>query len=140
MQINENYDREEVVQGSSNRAFGLVFGFVFLLVALWPLFSAGQVRWWSLGLSAAFTILAVIWPSALQSLNRLWMKLGILLSRIFNPIFLGIIFFGVVTPIGLLMRLFGKNTLDLTWDRKAKSYWIEREPPGPERKSLIHPF
>lgn len=136
----EDLTREEEVEGSSDRSFGVVFAVVFLIVALLPLLHAGAVRWWSLGVSAAFAVVAFTVPSILAVPNRLWMKFGLLLAKIVSPIALGILFYLVFTPIGLLMRLSGKDPMRLKADPNAKSYWIDREPPGPPPQSMTNQF
>lgn len=130
----------EAVEGSSDRSFGLVFTVVFSLIALWPLFGGGPVRLWALALAAAFLLAALAWPKVLAPLNRLWFRFGLLLHRIVSPIAMGIIFFGAIMPMGLAMRALGKRPLRLDLDPSAKSYWIPREPPGPETKSMSDPF
>ena len=136
----ESYDRPEEIQGSSNRSFGLVFAGFFAIVGLLPLVTGGPIRYWALLIGAVFLLLGLALPSVLGPLSRLWMKFGQLLHRIVSPIVLGIMFYLVVTPIGLLMRLLGKDPLRLKSDREAKSYWITREPPGPAPESLRDQF
>jgi len=136
----ETYQRSEEVVGSSNRSFGVVFAVVFAIIALLPLFHGGGVRFWSLGVAALFAALAFAAPQVLAPLNRLWLKLGLFLHKIVNPIVLGIMFYGVVTPTGLIMRLLGKDLLRLKREPAAASYWIERTPPGPKPESLGEQF
>jgi hypothetical protein len=136
----ESFQRAEEVVGSSNRSFGVVFAVVFALIGLLPLFHGGAVRLWSLGVAAIFAALAFAAPQVLAPLNRLWLKLGLLLHKIVNPIVLGIMFYVVVTPTGLIMRLLGKDLLRLKRDPAAASYWIERTPPGPKPESLGDQF
>ena len=136
----ESYERQEDVQGGSNRSFGLVFAVFFAIVGLVPLISGRGVRGWALGVAALFLALALIYPALLAPLARLWMKFGLLLHRIVSPIALGIMFFLVITPMGLLMRLFGKDPLRLRFDRSADSYWIPRDPPGPSPESFKDQF
>jgi hypothetical protein len=136
----EDLTREEEIEGSSDRSFGVVFAVVFLIIALLPLLNAGAVRWWSVGVSAAFAVVAFTVPSILAVPNRLWMKFGLLLAKIVSPIALGILFFLVFTPIGLVMRLAGKDPLRLKADPNVKSYWIDREPPGPPPQSMTNQF
>ena len=110
---------------SSNRSFGLVFFVVFLIVALWPLKSGEDLRLWSLTLSIIFLILGVLNSKLLIPLNKLWFKFGMFLGAIISPIIMGIVFFVVVTPIGVVMRLMGKDLLKLK--DKKNTYWIDRE-------------
>jgi hypothetical protein len=136
----EDFSRQEEIQGSSDRSFGLVMAAFFALVALWPLVGAHGPRWWAMAVAAAFGLAAWLRPAALAPLNTLWMKLGLLLSRVVTPVVLGLLFFVTVTPIALLMRLLGKDPLRLRRDPDATSYWITRSPPGPESSSMKNQF
>lgn len=128
------------IEGSSDRSFGLVFTVFFLVVALLPLLHGHGVRPWAVGLAGVFFTLALVMPKLLSPLNRLWMRFGMLLHRMVSPLALGILFYGVIMPIGLLMRLFGKDLLRLRLDRSASSYWIQRAPSEPAPESLKLPF
>jgi hypothetical protein len=136
----ESFERTEAVKGSSNRSFGLVFAAVFAIIGLAPLAFGGTVRPWALVAGAGFAVVALGFPGLLAPLNRLWLKFGLLLHRIVSPVVLGIMFFAVITPIGLLMRALGKDPLRLKRDASAGSYWIPREPPGPAPESLKDQF
>jgi hypothetical protein len=136
----EDLTRNQAVEGSSDRSFGLVFAVVFLIVACWPLLYGQLPRWWAFGIAAGFTAIAIAKPEILGGLNRLWIKIGLLLGRIVSPIALGVLLYGVVTPIGLLMRLTGKDPLRLKLDAGADSYWIPRKPPGPPPDSMTNQF
>lgn len=136
----ENLSRQEHVEGSSDRTFGFVFAIVFVILAAWPLMSGGQPRWWALGIATAFALVAALRPGLLAVLNRWWMKFGLLLSHIVSPIALAILFYGVFTPIGGLMRLVGKDPLKLRRDQSAASYWTPRQPPGPPSDSMNQQF
>lgn len=136
----EDLRREEHIEGSSDRVFGLVFAVFFLIVAGYPLLSGGVIRFWALGVSSIFIALGLFWPASLSVLNRLWMKLGILLGKVVSPIALGIVFYFAVFPIGVVMRLSGKDPLKLKYDAVVDSYWISRHPPGPDPKSLDKQF
>ena len=139
-QFHEDYGREQPIEGSSERGFGLVFAVVFAIIGLWPLLDEDPVRWWALGAAAAFLIVAFVYPRVLWPLNWVWTRFGILLGRIVAPIVMGIIFFLVVTPIALIRRLMGKDSLNLEFDPEADSYWIVRKPPGPDPKSMPRQF
>ena len=119
---------------SSNRSFGIVFFVVFLLIAIYPLIYNGEIRLWSLLISFIFLILGLLNSKALTPLNKIWFKFGILLGKIVSPIILGIIFFFVVTPIGLIMRILGKDLLNLKFNTN-KSYWIEKKGPKSKMKN-----
>jgi hypothetical protein len=136
----ERYDRRQDVHGSSNRSFGLVFAAVFAAIGLLPLIHGGAVRIWALLVAAVFLAAALVFPSALGPLNRLWLKFGLLLHKIVSPVVLGIMFFLVITPIGLFLRARGKDPLRLKPNRQSKSYWIERVPPGPAPESIKDQF
>jgi hypothetical protein len=136
----ENLNREQHVEGSSDRSFGLVFAVVFLAIAVFPLFHGGAVRWWSSGVAAVFAFVALLKPVLLAGLNRLWIKLGVLLGKVVSPIALGILFYCVITPIGLIIRFSGKDPLRLKFNPDTDSYWIPRDPPGPAPDSMTHQF
>ena len=115
------------IKVSSNRSFGLVFFFVFLIIGLWPLLDGGQFKIWSLFFSLFFLVLGLLNSKLLTPLNLLWTKFGILLGNVFAPIVMSFIFFLVVTPIGLLMRIMGRDLLRTKYNKSGKSYWIKRE-------------
>ena len=119
---------------SSNRSFGIVFFVVFFLIAIYPLTYSGEIRIWSVIVSLIFLFLGLLNSKILTPLNKLWFKFGILLGKIISPIIMGIIFFFVVTPIGLIMRLLGKDVLNLKYN-KNKSYWIEKKGPKSKMKN-----
>lgn len=136
----EDLRREAHIEGSSDRVFGLVFAGFSLLVASYPLLSGGVIRIWALGIGIVFLALGLLWPTSLSGLNRLWKKLGILLGKIVSPIALGIIFYFAVFPIGVVMRMTGKDPLRLKYDSAVDSYWITRHPPGPDPRELDKQF
>ena len=111
---------------SSNRSFGLLFFIVFLIVALWPLKYEEDIRLWSLVLSIIFFILGILNSQLLTPLNKLWFKFGMFLGLIVSPIVMGIVYFIVVTPIGIFMRLLGKDLLKISKAKNASTYWIKR--------------
>ena len=119
---------------SSNRSFGIVFFVVFLLIALYPLIHNEEIRIWSLIISLIFLVLGLINSRILNPLNKVWFKFGILLGKIVSPIIMGIIFFLVVTPIGFIMRILGKDLLNLKFNTN-KSYWIEKTGPKSKMKN-----
>ena len=119
---------------SSNRSFGIVFFVFFLLIALYPLTYGGEIRAWSVIISLIFLALGLLNSKILAPLNKLWSKFGIFLGKIISPLIMGIIFFLVVTPIGLIMRLLGKDVLNLKYN-KNNSYWIEKDGPKSKMKN-----
>jgi len=136
----ENWHREEKLEGSSDRSFGFVFSVFFCLVGCWPILHGGSARVWSLVASGTFLVLAIARPTLLTGLNRLWMRVGLLLSRIVSPVALGIVFFLAVFPTALIMRLLRKDSLRLKFNPEATTYWIVREPPGPDPKTMNNQF
>ena len=110
----------------SNRNFGIVFSVVFLIISLWPLLSQNDVRIWSLVISGIFLILGLINSKLLLPLNKIWFKFGIFLGNFIAPIVMGIIYFMVVTPTGLIMKLLGKDLLNLKKSNKD-TYWIDKD-------------
>ena len=126
----------EDIKISSNRSFGIVFFIVFLIIAIYPLINNADLRIWSLIISIIFLILGLINSKLLTPLNKLWFKFGIFLGKLISPIIMGIIFFFVVTPIGLLLRIFGKDVLNLK-KNSLTSYWIDRKE---EKKNMKNQF
>ena len=118
----------------SNRNFGIVFFIVFLLISLWPLLNNEDLKSWSLIVSVIFLILGMLNSRFLSSLNMIWFKFGIFLGKIVSPLIMGVIFFAVVTPIGLLMRVFNKDLLNLKINNK-KTYWIKKTEPKSKMKN-----
>jgi len=110
----------------SNRNFGIVFFIVFLIIALWPILKQNEIRIWSLIISFIFFVLGLINSKLLTPLNKLWFKFGMLLGNIIAPIVMGIVFFLVVTPTGLIMRFFRKDILKLK-KNSSDSYWINKD-------------
>ncbi len=119
----------------SNRNFGIVFFIVFLLISFYPLTFNGEIKIWSLALSIIFLVLGLINSKILTPLNKLWFKFGIFIGRIVSPIIMALIFFVVVTPIGLTMRLLRKDLLNLKYNKKNESYWIEKKGPKSKMKN-----
>ena len=118
----------------SNRSFGIVFFVVFLIIATYPLIKGDELRLWSLIISIVFLFLGLVNSKILNPLNKLWFKFGIFLGKIISPLVMGIIFFLVVTPIGLLMRLLNKDLLNLRFNNNG-SYWIEKTEPKSKMKN-----
>ena len=125
---------EQKIKTSSNKSFGIVFFIVFLLIALYPMTKGNDLRLWSLIISLIFLTLGLINSIILTPLNRLWFKFGIFLGKIISPIILGIIFFLIVTPTGILLRLFGKDVINLKYNNDS-SYWIKKTGPKNNMKN-----
>ena len=117
---------ESNIKISSNRNFGIVFFFIFLIISLWPLTYDGQIRIWSLIISLIFLVLGLINSKLLWPLNYIWFKFGLLLGAIVAPIVMGFVFFIVVTPISFLIRLLDKDLLKNRFEKNTKTYWIKK--------------
>ena len=111
----------------SNRSFGLLFFIVFLVISLWPLKFQEDLRLWAFILSSIFLVLGVLNSKFLTPLNKLWLKFGFFLGSIVSPVLMGVVFFLVITPIGLFMRFLGKDLLRISKSEFVSTYWISRE-------------
>ena len=110
----------------SNKSFGIVFFTVFLIIAIWPLLNGYEIRYWSLIISIVFLLLGILNSKILTPLNKIWFKIGILLGNVISPIVMSIIFFLVVTPTSFIMKILGKDLLNLKKNTK-NSYWIKKQ-------------
>ena len=126
--------QDKDIKIGSNRSFGLLFFVVFLIIGLWPLINDNIIRFWSLIISFIFLLLGLANSKFLSPLNLIWFKFGLLLGRFISPIVMGIIFFLVVTPIGILMRLINKDLLNLKYNNE-NSYWIIKNDPKSKMKN-----
>jgi len=113
------------IKKKNNITFGILFFIFFIIVGLYPLKSGGVIRVWSVFFSSVFLIITIIRPNLFTFLNKLWIQFGILLGKIISPIVMGLVFFFVVTPIGILIRILKKDVMGLK--RVDSSYWINRE-------------
>jgi hypothetical protein len=118
----------------SNRSFGLVFFAFFLIIAVYPLTIGENPKYWLIILSLIFLILGLLKSNILSPLNKLWFKFGLLLGSIISPIVMGIVFFIVITPISLIMKILGKDLLNLN-KNKNNTYWIEKTGPKSTMKN-----
>ncbi len=126
-------DHKDIKIGS-NRSFGIVFFVVFLLISIYPFLKDGDIRLWSLIISIIFLFLGLLNSNVLSPLNKLWFRFGLLLGKIISPIIMGIIFFLVVTPIAIIMRLFKKDILNLEF-KENNTYWIDKTGPKSKMKN-----
>ena len=136
----ERIETHDEIKSGSDRSFGIVFTVVFVIVALWPLTDGGPLRIWASVVAALILGIALVRPSLLAPFNRLWFQFGLLLSKIMNPIVMGLVFYLAVTPTALIMRLRGKDLLDRRLDPAARTYWIGRDPPGPKPETMKQQF
>ena len=113
------------INKKNNITFGTIFFIFFFIISLYPLVSVGVIRIWSVVLSLVFLIITIIRPNLFTFLNRSWIQFGIFLGKIISPIVMGLVFFFVVTPIGILVRILKKDVMGLK--RGASSYWIDRK-------------
>ena len=117
--------KNQKIKIGSNRNFGIVFFIVFLIIAFWPLLNSNEINYWSLAISITFLILGLTNSKILTPLNKIWFKFGILLGNVIAPIVMGIIFFLIVTPTSIIMKILGKDLLNLKKNNN-NSYWIEK--------------
>ena len=129
-----------VLVTGSDKAFGVVFCAVFVVIALYPLVAGAPVRLWALGLAALFLIAAFFLPRVLSPLNRAWTRIGMAMHRVVSPVALFVVFCLAVLPTGLLMRLLGKDLLRLRLEPESDTYWIERSPPGRSDQQMKKQF
>lgn len=136
----EAFTRDETIVAGSDRAFGLVMAAAFGIVTLLNAWYAGRVWPWTAGVAALFMAAALLRPAMLNPLNRLWLKFGLLLHSVVNPVVMALLFYGTVLPTGLIMRALGKDLLRLKRQPEAESYWIVRAPPGPAPDTMKDQF
>ena len=132
--------KHEAPKQLSNRAFGLIFAGIFIVIAAFPLISGGGFRQWALITSAVFALPALILPVILTPLNNLWVKFGLMMHTIINPILMGLVFFIAVLPTGLIMKLLGKDPMHRKFDASKDSYWIERDQDSLPKDSFTNQF
>jgi len=112
---------------SSNRSFGIIFFIVFLIIGLWPLKNSGNPNLYIIGISGIFLVLGILNSKILSPFNKAWIKLGELLGTIIAPIVMALVYFVVLTPISLIVRISGKDLLELKFLKKRETYWIKRK-------------
>ena len=117
------------IKTSSNRNFGFVFFIVFLILGFWPITNGEEIRIWLVAISLIFLILGIMKSKLLTPLNQLWFKFGMILGTIIAPVVMGVVFFLVITPIGLFIKIIGKDLLKKRYDKKKTTYWIIRGKP-----------
>lgn len=138
--LHEDFARKQEGQGSSDRAFAFVFAVFFGLVGLSPLRTHHPTRSWAFLVAGLFLFIGILRPVWLRPLNKYWTKLGLLMGRIVSPVITAVVFYAVVTPTALLFRILGKDPLRLSRDPEARTYWIERQPPGPTPETMTNQF
>lgn len=136
----EAFERDEEIVAGSDRSFGLVMAGAFAAVTALNAWHAGRIWPWTAGLAAAFLIAVLLKPAVLNPLNRIWLKFGLLLHRIVNPVIMALLFYGTVLPTGLVLRAMGRDLLRLKREPDADSYWIARAPPGPSPETMKDQF
>jgi hypothetical protein len=136
----ESFSREEEIVAGSDRSFGFVMAGAFGLLSALNAWHAGRIWPWMAALAVAFLVAALLRPAVLGPLNRIWLKFGLLLHKIVNPVVMALLFYGTVLPTGLIARAMGKDLLRLQREPDAESYWIVRTPPGPVPESMKDQF
>ncbi len=122
----ENKSYFDVKEGKE-RGFGLTFAIFFIIIALYPILNNAEIHLWACIVAFTFLFLGFFFPKTLIIPNKLWLKFGMLLGMVVSPIVMGIIFFLVVTPTGIIMHLLGKDLLNQKLNKSKKSYWIKRK-------------
>ena len=112
---------------SNSKSFGILFGIVFLIIAIWPIINSDPIRYWALVFSIIFFTLGFMNSKLLEPLNKYWIKLGEFLGKVIAPVVMLLIYFLIVTPISLLLKIFNKDILNLKLNKKKTSYWIEKK-------------
>jgi hypothetical protein len=140
MAANESLQSHRKVTIGTERNFGIVVAIVFVIFGVGPLYHGGAVRCWAVALSAASLGCAFVAPQLLRPLNHVWFKFGLLLHHVVNPIVMGALYFGAVVPIGLLLRVLGKDLFPVKFDKTLASYWIVRTPPAPPTGGMTKQF
>jgi hypothetical protein len=136
----EAFERDEEIVAGSDRSFGFVMAAAFAVVTALNFWHAGRIWPWTAVLAVNFLIAALLRPAVLNPLNRVWLKFGLLLHKVVNPVIMALLFYGTVLPTGLLMRAMGKDLLRLKREPDAPSYWIVRTPPGPAPETMKDQF
>jgi hypothetical protein len=136
----EVFARDEKIVAGSDRSFGFVMAAAFAAVTLLNAWHVGRVWPWTGGAAALFLAAALLRPAMLHPLNLIWLKFGLLLHRLVNPVIMALLFYGTVLPTGLVMRMLGKDLLRLKREPDADSYWIVRQPPGPAPETMKDQF
>ena len=138
--MHERLSREDTIVSGSDGSFGLVMGGAFALISLLNAWHAGQIWPWTFTVAILFLAASLLCPAVLHPLNRAWLKFGLLLHKLFNPLVMGLVFYGAVLPAGLIMRAMGKDLLRLKIEPDYESYWIMRQPPGPAPETMKDQF
>jgi hypothetical protein len=136
----EVFSRDEKIVAGSDRSFGIVMAAALAAVTALNVWHAGRMWRWTGGLAALLLAAALVRPEVLNPLNRLWLRFGLLLHHVVNPIVMALVFFGAVWPTGLVMRWMGRDLLRLKRDPDTASYWIVRQPPGPSPETMKDQF
>lgn len=139
----EEFEREKLLETGSDRSFGLTVGGILMAIGALRFGLSQELKNLEIALIAvggALVVLALVAPGLLSSLNKAWMRLGLLLSKIVTPIVMGLIYYTTVVPIGLIFRALGKDLLNIRKDPLAESYWVVRDPPGPEPETMKNQF
>jgi predicted permease len=137
--FHENLKRDEVAE-SSDRAFGIVFAVAFSVLALLPLLGRESPRWWAFILASVSLMTALFLPDVLRPFKRAWLKLGLLMHKVVNPVVMGLLFFVVITPAALIMKVIRRDALHRRPDPAARSYWVARESPATDPSAMRNQF
>ncbi len=136
----ENYFREDTLKTSTDRSFGFVFFVFFTLVGFIIFIKTEHFKIWPFIIAIIFILLAVFSPNFLSPMNRMWTRVGLILHKIISPVIMAIMYYGIITPTGLIMKIIGNDLLKLKFDKSTDSYWIERKPPGLDPDTFHNQF
>jgi hypothetical protein len=136
----EVFARDEKTVIGSDRTFGLVISAALVVVTLLNGWHLGRAWPWTGAAAALFLAAALLRPAILHPLHLMWLRFGLLLHSVVNPVVMALVFYGTVFPIGLVMRMLGKDMLRLKWQPNVDSYWIPRRPPGPSPETMRDQF
>ena len=140
MSTHEDISRRERIEPPSDRSFAIVWTIFFLIVGLWLLWKGLNSYLWVLGIAGLLALSAWLWPTLLHVPNRLWFAFSMLLARVVTPIMAGVMFFGLFTPLAAIMRVVGRDPLQLRWDSDAESYWISRTQTDSPPETMTNQF
>jgi hypothetical protein len=136
----EVFSRDEKIVAGSDRSFGIVMALAFAVVSLLNAWHSGRLWPWTGGLATLLLAAGWLRPAVLHPLNLIWLRFGLLLHRVVNPIVMALLFYGTVLPTGIVMRMMGRDLLRLKREPDADSYWIVRQPPGPSPETMKDQF
>ena len=138
--MHENLKRKNNLVTPSDRSFGLVITSACVIVALYPLIATRTPHWWLLVVAAILFVLSLVKPNLLTPFNRIWTRFGLILGKFVNPIVLGLMYYLIIFPLALVLKLFGRDQMQRKFNSELETYWQNREPPGPTPGSMQNQY